>query len=181
MLTQEEAERMLATPKVIVESGQRLSSYVLDFAKGHDFRIWLSSSGNISLDKEFLLVIHTSEKMRVKVSLHTQENKTDMCIFRLDFNGATHKNPETVNAHVPERFKPFAGKRIGANHVHYHVEGYDTGVWALPVEVDAFPVKELTKDNFSKELKCVLDALSEVIHLESKIILTSRMMLDELD
>lgn len=181
ILTQEDAERILSTPKVIVEKGKMLSSYVLDFAKSRDVRIWLSSSDNIDKDAEFLLRIRASEKMRVKISLHTQDNETQMCVFRLDFNGATHKNPEYINEYVPEKFKPFTGKILSGNHVHYHVCGYKSAAWALPIEVDTFPVKELTEDNFSQELKDILDALAVVINLESKITLTSRMMFDGMD
>ena len=181
MLTQEDAERLLSIPKIIVEKGKMLSSYVLDFSKSRDFRIGLSSSDSINKDAEFLLRIRVSEKMRVKASLHTQDNDTKMCIFRLDFNGAPHTNPDDVNEYVPDKFRLFAGQVLKGDHVHYHVQGYKSAAWALPIDADTFPVKKLTKDDFSKELRDILDALAEAIHLESKIILTSRMMLDELD
>ncbi len=181
MLTQEEAERILSVPKVIVENGKVLNSYILDFAKTYDFRIKLSSSDNINRDAEFLLRIRASEKMRVKISLHTQDENTRSCVFRLDFNGASHKNPEVINEYVPDKFKPFAGMIIKGNHVHYHVYDYPSGAWAIPIEKGSFPIKELTEDNYSNELKNILDAMSEVIHLESKITLTSRMMLDGMD
>lgn len=181
MLTQDDAERLLSIPKVIVDKGSALSSYVLDFSKSRDFRLFLSPSDSINKDAEFLLRIRVSEKMRVKASLHTQENETNMCIFRLDFNGAPHTNPAVVNEYVPDKFAPFAGKVLMGNHVHYYVQGYKTAAWALPIEEDTFPVKRLTEDGFSKELKDILDALADIIHLESKIILVSRMMLNGMD
>ena len=158
-----------------------LNSYVLDFSKSRDFRIGLSSSDSINKDAEFLLRIRVSEKMRVKVSLHTQENETKTCILRLDFNGAPHTNPADVNEHVPDKFKPFAGEVLAGDHVHYHVQGYGSAAWALPMDADTFPVKRLTNGDFSKELRDILDALSEAIHLESKIILESMMLLDGMD
>ena len=73
MLTQEEAEKILATPKTIVESGKRVSSYILDFMKSNEFRIWMSPSDSIDNGAEYLLRIWVSNKMRVKISLHTQD------------------------------------------------------------------------------------------------------------
>lgn len=182
MLTQEEAERILAVPKVIVDNkGKMVNSYVLDFAHANDFRIGLSESDSIGKDAEYLLRIRVSNKMRTKISLHTQDNGTHFCVFRLDLNGAPHTNPEVIHEDIPEKFKPFAGTTIGGNHVHYHVFGYPSASWALPVEADSFPVKNLTAENYSEELKRILQALSEVIHLESTITFTSRMMFDGMD
>ena len=181
MLTQEEAEKILITPKIIVERGKKVSSYVLDFMESNDFRICLSPSDSIDNATEYLLRIRVSNKMRAKISLHTQDNDTHFCVFRLDFNGPPHSNPYALSEDVPEKFKPFAGKKIEGNHVHYHVYGYPSAAWALPIENDSFPVKALTEENFSGELRDILQSLSEVIHLESTITLTSRMMLNGMD
>lgn len=182
MLTQDEAEKILAMPKVIIDNkGNALNTYVLDFASMCDYRLSLSASDSIDKNEDYLLRIHVSGKLRTRISLHTQENNTHYCIFRLDFNGAPHKNPEHINGNVPDKLKSFAGMKIDSNHIHYHVYGYPSAAWALPVENDSFPVKSLTIENYSDELKNILLSFSEVIHLESKLILTSRMLPDEMD
>lgn len=178
MLTQEEADKILSIPKVIVNKGKAIKLFVLDFTTARDFRIGLSPSDSIDMNAEYLLNIRVSEKTRAKITLHTHENETHYCVFRLDYNGAPHKNPEYVSVDVPNKFKPFAGKTIGGTHVHYHVYGYPTAAWALPIEEDDFPVKKLTIDNFFNEFKDILQSMSEVIHLESKITFEGKIMFD---
>lgn len=178
MLSQEDARKILATPKMVVVNGELKGVYELDFTKGNEFRISLADSDSIDKSANYLLRIGISDKIRTKISLHTQENDTRFCLFRLDYNGARHQNPATINEFVPEKMIPYAGQMIGANHVHYHVQGYESGKWALPLEDDDFPVKNITKDNYSGDLKETLQALSEVIHLETKLVFIGRMLYD---
>ncbi len=108
--------------------------------------------------------------------MHTQENKSYFCAFRLDLNGPQHKNPDVITADVPEKFRPYAGKLIDGSHVHYHVEGYGSADWAIPVEFDDFPAKTLTQENYAKEFGNILNALSDVINLQTKLTFESELM-----
>lgn len=176
MLTQLDAERMLAVPKYVVEKGKPCPTFNLDFVKNKRYRLALSPSDSIDKDAEYLLDIKISNKLRTKITLHTQENNTHFCLFRLDLNGQRHQNPCIITSNVPEKFKPFAGEMIGGSHVHYHVEGYDSSAWAIPVEYDEFPAKVLTIENYVKELRHILDALSDMINLQTKLTFESELM-----
>lgn len=181
MLTQEKARQILSIPKVAVDRGKAIHSFTMDFSQSRDFRIWLSAADSIEKIPKYLLRIRVSEKLRTKISLHTQDNESRFCVLRLDFNGAPHKNPEETNANVPEKFIPFAGVVLSGNHVHYHVDGYPSAAWALPINEDPFPIKSLTEEDYSKELNNILNALADTIHLETKIILIDKMKFNGLD
>ena len=81
-----------------------------------------------------------------------------------------------VTPNVPAKFIPYAGKSIDGSHVHYHVEGYGTADWAIPVEFDDFPAKVLTKKNYTKEFGDILNALTDVINLQTKLTVESELM-----
>lgn len=181
ILTQEEADRLISVPKSIIDNRERISVFELDLSKSNDFRLTLCSSDSIDRDPDFLLRICVSEKMRTKISLHTQERKFQYCLFRIDFNGPNHTNPSTVNEYVPSMFKPFTGKVIGRNHVHYHVQGYTSAAWAIPVDDDFFPVKRFDFNEYHNELKNIISAVSDFIHLETKIIITGNLIYDGMD
>lgn len=180
-LLQEDADRLLAEPKVIVDKGKAISVYTLDFSLARDFRINLSPSDSIEKGNDFLLRIRISNKLRTKISLHTQESLTTACLFRIDMNGPMHTNPAAVTETLPERFKPFAGQVIDGNHIHYHVQGYPSAAWAIPIDEDPFPVKRLTNKDYAQNLKDILFAMSNSIHLESKIAFEGNFMYDGMD
>lgn len=181
ILTQEEADRLIAVPKSVTNNKERISVFELDLSKSSDFRLALCSSDSIDRATEFLLRIRVSEKMRTKISLHTQERKFQYCLFRVDFNGGGHTNPDFVNEYVPSKLKPFAGKILGGNHVHYHVQDYPSAAWAIPVDEDAFPVKKFDFNEYHSELKDIVSAVSDFIHLETKIIITGNLIYDGMD
>ena len=155
MLTQLDAEKMLAIPKYVIDKGEPCTTFHLDLVKNKRYRLSLSPTDSIENSKEYLLDIKISDKLRTKITLHTQENKSNFCLFRLDLNGSRHQNPKVVTRDVPEKFTPYAGQLIGGSHVHYHVEGYDISAWAIPVEFDDFPAKTLTLENYAKEFLAI--------------------------
>ena len=181
VLLKEEADKAISVPKFITKGGKAKAFYEMDLAKSSDFRIDLCPYDSIDHDPEFLLRIRISEKRRMKISLHAQENEMYCCLFRVDFNGPTHTNPAEENEYVPDVMKPFVGKMIGGNHVHYHVQGFPSGAWAVPVENDPFPVKRFELDDYLNSLRDVVNAVSEFIHLETKIIITGNLIYNEVD
>lgn len=176
MLTQVDADKILATPKFVIDKGKPCNTFHLDLVKNKKYRIYLTPADSIDCPKEYLLDIKISDKFRTKITLHTQENKSYFCVFRLDLNGSQHKNPDVITADVPKKFIPYAGKLIGGSHVHYHVEGYGSANWAIPVEFDDFPAKTLTQENYAKEFGNILNALSDVINLQTKLTFESELM-----
>lgn len=180
-LRQEDAEKALLIPKLVTERGKAKTIVKLDLMQSNDFRFNLCPSDSIDKHPEYLLRIRISNKMRTKVTLHTQEGSFSCCLFRVDFNGPAHTNPAEVNEYVPEFMKPFAGMMIGGNHVHYHVQGFPSAVWAIPVEYDPFPVKDLDLSDYYTRLKEVVAAVSDFIHLETKILIIEKLMYDGMD
>ena len=167
---------MLATPKLVIDKGKPCTTFHLDLVKNKRYRLYLSPADSIDCPKEYLLDIKISDKFRTKITLHTQENNSHFCLFRLDLNGPRHQNPEVVTSNVPDKFIPYAGQSIDGSHVHYHVEGYGTADWAIPVEFDDFPAKILTQKNYAKEFGDILDALTDVINLQTKLTFESELM-----
>lgn len=74
-----------------------------------------------------------------------------------------------MNEHVPENMKPYAGIKIIGSHIHYHVEGYKSAAWAIPIDEDPITIKEVKQSDFSANLICILDYLSKMINLQTKI------------
>ncbi len=176
MLTQVDADKMLAIPKHVIDKGKPCTTFHLDLVKNKRYRLYLSQADSIDCSKEYLLDIKISEKFRTKITLHTQDYKSNFCLFRLDLNGSRHQNPDIVTPNVPAKFIPYAGKLIDGSHVHYHVEGYGSANWAIPVEFDDFSAKELTQENYAKEFGDILNALTDVINLQTKLTFESEFM-----
>lgn len=97
----------------------------------------------------FLYDIKQSPKYLLKLNLYLMENDTKIGLLRIDYNGQ-HKNPEIIKNNVPSKFHPYAGKYFGyhEHHIHHYVEGYKTSLdWALPLDSDSFPVKQIKNNN----------------------------------
>ncbi len=101
--------------------------------------------------------------------MHHQESDSNYCLVRVDFNGSPHTNPAEAIVSVPDKMRKYAGCILKGNHIHYHVEGYKSAAWALPVEDDDFAVKELGLSNYNADIMNILEELSRVINLETKI------------
>lgn len=168
-LSQVEADRLLKMPKKVVIKDRYLDMVTLDFNEGNDIRWNLAGHDEADNEYSFLLRIQRSSKIRIKVALHHQESDSNYCLVRIDFNGSPHTNPTEAIASVPDKMKKYAGCILRGNHVHYHVEGYKSAAWALPIEEDGFAVKELAFFNYNADIIKILEELSKVINLETKI------------
>lgn len=120
-----------------------------------------------------MIDIKESEKKFLKVSLHHQENSMQFGILRVYYNGR-HLNSIEIIPTLPETFRPFAGQWLDdyPSHIHYVVNGYKPLAWAIPLEFDEFPVKELNdREDYSRVLK----AFFQKINLKTTIIYNLQM------
>lgn len=142
MISNQVAEDLLKIPKYVISKNARLSALNFNAPAVWNKKIWLEGDydGDIYI---FLWNIYQSEKVRLQMNLHVQEDDSKIGIIRIDYNKG-HKNPEVLLSSVPSKFHPYVGQKIETHHVHYHVEGYETLAWALPIEVDGFPLKDIT-------------------------------------
>lgn len=170
-MTVELAEYLIGLDKYIVENGEILDTYLLDIQFPMSFRLTLSASDD--LDQNLLINIKESEKKSLKVSLHHQDNSTQNGILRIDYNGR-HLNPVEIIPILPETFRPFAGQWLDdyPGHIHYVVNGYKPLAWAIPLEFDTFPVKELnSREDYSR----TLNAFFQKINLRTTITFNHQM------
>lgn len=168
MLTNQEAEFLLTIPKHIIENNVEVKSKEMIQPSIWDECLWLSGKANGEL-YDFRWTIWQSERNLLKMNLHHQEEELKTGLFRVDYNSG-HNNPPTLSDSVPQKFHPFVGKHFSINehHIHYHVEGYKTLAWALPIENDPFPYKEFSDQNIVD----VIESFGKVINLHTNLIIS---------
>lgn len=164
-MTVELAEYLLGLDKYVVQNGDITQSYFLDIEYPMSFRLLLSTPDD--LDQNLLVDIKESEKKSLKLSLHHQDNSTQNGLLRVDYY-SRHLNPVDILDTVPEKFRPFAGQWLDdyAGHIHYVVDGYRPLAWAIPLDLDDFPIKEL---NGSEDYTNTLNAFFQKINLKTAI------------
>jgi hypothetical protein len=165
------AEYLIRLDKYVVQNVEVVSTFLLDIQFPMSFRLTLSAPDD--LDQNLLVDIKESEKKSLKISLHHQDNSTQNGLLRVDYNGR-HLNPVDIIQTVPEIFRPFAGKWLDdyAGHIHYVVDGYKPLAWAIPLELDEFPVKEL---NGREDYTRTLNAFFQKINLKTAITFNQQM------
>lgn len=170
-MTVELAEYLIGLDKYIVENGKLADAYLLDIQFPMSFRLTLTTPDD--LDQNLLVDIKESEKKSLKISLHHQDNSTQNGVLRVDYNGR-HLNPVDIIPTLPEVFRPFAGQWLDncAGHIHYVVNGYKPLAWAIPLEIDEFPVKELNgREDYSR----TLSAFFQKINLKTNVTFNHQM------
>jgi hypothetical protein len=174
-MTNEQAQYLLDLPKMIVENNKVLNSITINqvFPFNKRFELIAESDDEFT----FLWEIKQSTKNTIRISLHYQENDSKTGLLRIDYNGG-HTNPETVLDAVPEKFHPFAGKVFSndEHHAHYHVQGYKSLAWALPLTVDDFEIKELTEMNLNNTLTSAIQLFAKTINIETGIIINTLLL-----
>lgn len=91
----------------------------------------------------FLFEVTSHRKITFKISLHNQEDNTKEGLMRVDYKGG-HKNPEVINAFVPEIVKPYVGYFFqNEPHIHVYVEGFKDLAWAVPLSAYNFPILDI--------------------------------------
>lgn len=168
-ITYEQAQNMLNLPKKIVENDKLLDKLIIHQKFPFFARFELVTESNYDLN--FLWEIKQSKKNRIRISLHYQDNDSKIGLLRVDYNGG-HKNPEFATEHVPEKLRPFTGKEftIKEHHIHYHVQGYSSLAWAIPLTEDDFVIKEI---NDNEELNSIfantIKLFAKTINIETEI------------
>jgi len=168
-ITNEQAEYLLKLPKKVIENETLMDVLIVTQEFPFNARFELISQKDAEFS--FLLEIQQSKKNSIRVSFHHQENESKTGLLRVDYNSG-HKNPEDISDHVPEKFHPFAGKYFtnDEHHIHYHVQGYKSLAWALPLIVDEFAIKELnTGSDFNSTFEDVLKLFAKTVNIETEI------------
>ena len=170
-MTVELAEYLIRLDKYVVQNGEILNTFFMDIQYPMSFRLILSAPDD--LDQNLLVDIKESEKKSLKISLHHQDNSTQNGLLRVDFNGR-HFNPVDITPTVPEIFRTFAGQWLDdyAGHIHYVVDGYKPLAWAIPLQLDDFPVKEL---NGREDYTRTLNAFFQKINIKTAITFNHQM------
>lgn len=168
-ITNEQAEYLLKLPKKVVINETLLDKLIIDQKFPFNSRYELVSEK----DEEFTFLweIQQSNKNSIRVSFHHQEDDSKTGLLRVDYNSG-HKNPEDISESVPERFRPFAGKYFlnSEHHIHYHVQGYKSLAWAIPLSIDKFEIKEL-KDGaeFNSTFAKIIRMFAKTVNIETEI------------
>jgi hypothetical protein len=167
-ISNEQADYLLKLPKKIIANETILEDITMDQHFPFTARYELISEQDAEFS--FLWEIKQSKKNSLRVSLHYQEDDSKIGLLRIDYNGG-HTNPETINEFAPIKFHDFAGKAFGneEHHIHYHVEGYRSLAWALPLTNDDFAVKELKENDFNNTFAQVIKYFAKTISIETKI------------
>ncbi len=162
MITQQQADYLLALPKHIIEGDTVLERKMYAPFRPINDRLFMVSKDDDEFS--FFLEINQSPRKQLKLTLHFQEAEASIGLLRVDFNGR-HKNPELENVHVPDIFKPYVGQWLEENHIHYFVEGYKPLAWAIPLNKDnTFSVKEFTD---TKGIVSILQTFRNRINLQT--------------
>jgi len=172
MITNQQADFLFLLPKYIVEDDTKLITKRFNQPTIWDIRFNLIGEDDGDA-YDFIWEIWQSEKNWFKMSLHHQDNETKTGLFRVDFNSG-HNNPVNITDKVPSKFHPFIGKHfsINENHVHYHVEGYKSLAWALPITNDSFPLKDIC----DKNIVDIVEAFGRTINLQTKLLINRRLL-----
>lgn len=175
-LSNEQADYLLKLPKKILYKDELLDNVVICQSFGMKLRHELISENDA--DFTFLWEIKQSKKNSLRVSLHYQDNDSKIGLLRVDFNSG-HKNPEIANAFVPASFHLFTGKHFSdkEHHVHYHVQGYPSLAWAVPLEENEFEVKELNDGpSFNTVFGKTINSFAKTINLKTNIIFNAMLL-----
>lgn len=168
-ITNEQAEYLLNLPKRVVENDILLDKLTIDQRFPFDARFELVSEKDDEFT--FLWEIQQSKKNSIRLSFHHQENDSKTGLLRVDYNSG-HKNPEAISENVPEKFHPFVGKYFSNNehHIHYHIQGYKTLAWAIPLTIDNFKIKEINNDaSFNSTFANIIKLFAKTVNIETEI------------
>lgn len=165
------ANYLLGLEKHIIENDAFIDNKQIQIESPVKLRFILGSKEDP--DQSFLVDIKESDKKALKIAFHHQDDTTQNGLLRVDYY-SRHKNPVEILDTVPEHFKPFAGIFLDdyPGHIHYIIDGYAPLQWAIPLEFDDFPVKDITNVG---DITSVLIAFFEKINLKTELQYSSQM------
>lgn len=121
----------------------------------------------------FLFEVTSHRKITFKISLHNQEDNTKEGLMRVDYKGG-HKNPEEINAFVPEIVKPYIGYFFqNEPHIHVYVEGFKDLAWAVPLSVYNFPVLDV---NNTDDFRSAINAFAKEINIVTPFVIQNALL-----
>lgn len=168
-ITNTQAEYLLNLPKRVVENGTLLDKLTINQKFPFNARFELISEKDDEFT--FLWEIQQSKKNSIRVSFHYQENDSKTGLLRVDYNSG-HKNPEVISEFLPEKFHPYAGKCFSndEHHIHYHVQGYKSLSWAIPLTMDGFEIKKLRYGtDFNTTFVDIIKLFAKTVNIETEI------------
>lgn len=169
IITNEQTEYLLKLPKKVVQNDMLLDKLTIDQKFPFNARFELVSEKDDEFT--FLWEINQSKKNSIRVSFHYQDNDSKTGLLRVDYNSG-HKNPEVASEYLPEKFIPFVGKTFSnkEHHIHYHVQGYKSLAWAIPLSINEFEIIELNDNaDFNTTLASVVKLFAKKVNIETKI------------
>jgi hypothetical protein len=176
-MTNEQSQYLLKLPKKIIgDNNDLLNAIAINQKFPFNKRFELISEQDDEFT--FLWEIQQGKKNTIRISLHYQENDSKTGLLRIDYNGG-HTNPVTVSDSVPEKFHQYAGKVFSndEHHIHYHVEGYKSLSWAIPLTDDEFEVKELNESNdFNNSFANAVILFAKAINVETTITINTLLL-----
>lgn len=165
-ITNEQARLLIGIEKEIVEGNSPVNNVTLQQEFPIDIRYHLidATEGNF----EFLWRISQSSKNVIKLSLHVQDEDSNIGLLRIDYNGP-HQNPQIAKENLPEKFLPYVGKRFdNESHIHYYVEGYKPLVWAIPITDSSIVTQRIEADK-TETIKNAILEFAKVINVKTNI------------
>lgn len=165
-LDAQQIDYLINLPKKVVEANTLLSQKSISLRSPFQERYALLSEEDS--DFSFLIEVSQSNKNLLKITFHFQEDNANYGLLRVDYGGR-HKNPETINEHVPEVCLPYCGQLLNMPHIHFAVPGYRPLAWAVPLEVDSFAVKTIRS---SSEISDALSVFFSRINVQTQIMVS---------
>ena len=165
-ITNEQAQLLIGIEKKILIDNSPVDSVSLQQEFPIDIRYHLidAAEGNF----EFLWRISQSSKNVIKLSLHVQDEDSNIGLLRIDYNGS-HKNPEIAKEDLPERFLPYVGRWFtNESHIHYYVDGYRPLAWAIPIMDSSIETKTIEADK-TETIKNAILEFAKLINVKTII------------
>lgn len=117
---------------------------------------------------EFLWRISQSAKNVIKLSLHVQDEDSNIGLLRIDYNGP-HQNPQNAKDNLPEKFLPYVGRWFNnESHVHYYEDGYRPLAWAIPITDSSIETKIIEAEK-TETIKNAILEFAKVINIKTNI------------
>jgi len=173
-MTNETVDYLIGLNKKITQDGDVLDNVTIEQKFPMQIRFKLVSEDDD--DFSFLWEINQSEKNALRISLHFQENDSNIGLFRVDYNSG-HHNPENANDGLPDKFKPYIGKWfVNESHVHYYVNGYKPLAWAIPIDDSEMNIKSIDGANSNQLFVDAIIDFAKIINVETIIKVNSLLL-----
>lgn len=174
-ISNEQAECLIHLKKKVLQNDNVLDNLTINQSFPFNLRLELVSDEDN--DFSFLWEITQSTKNTIRISLHFQEDESKIGLVRVDYNSG-HRNPEKAIESLPEKFIPYVGKCFSneESHVHYHVDGYKTLAWAIPIEKSEMPIKEFIENDNNQKFASVIREFAKIINLETVLTINTMLL-----